>query len=219
MSIADPQRVLALLQAFIQAPSWTESQRVVESAPELLTDEADALLARLLEENRDDPQAVRILTEHRDLLRRCRAEGVGPAFGAKMGVPPDMGEVPQEMQPILQELGRPARRADMPRRIELCRQALRLVERGQNPPLWAALQNGLANSLAQTPLGERAENIERAIEHYSQVGEESLDLGSAHFARMSFVVEQDVAFDPVNVGLFGADGVVFNSDGVTHLVE
>ena len=55
----------------------------------------------------------------------------------------------------------------MPRRIALCRAALRLVRRTDNPNLWAALQNELANSLAQTPRGERAENLEKAIEHYS----------------------------------------------------
>ncbi len=37
-----------------------------------------------------------------------------------------------------------------------------------NAQLWAALQNELANSLAQSPLGDRADNIEQAIEHYRQ---------------------------------------------------
>ena len=53
----------------------------------------------------------------------------------------------------------------------------------------------------------------------SQVGEEGFDLGAAHFPRMAFVVEEDVAFDPVNIGLLGADGVVFAPDGLTDLVK
>ena len=36
---------------------------------------------------------------------------------------------------------------------------------------------------------------------------------------MAFAVEEDVAFDPFFVGLFGAVGVVFEADGVGDLVE
>jgi tetratricopeptide (TPR) repeat protein len=39
--------------------------------------------------------------------------------------------------------------------------------------LWAALQDKLANSLAQTPVGERADNVERAIHHAAQALEVS----------------------------------------------
>ena len=74
--------------------------------------------------------------------------------------------VPPELMPVLKELARPARQSDMPWRIELCQHGLRRMKRGQNPWLWAALQDALATSLAQSPSGERAENLERAIEHY-----------------------------------------------------
>ncbi len=87
MPIPNPERLLALLQAFINAPSWAESRRIVEGAPELLTDEADALLARTLEQYRQDPRAVQVLTDHRQLLRRCREVGAEAAFGEKMGLP------------------------------------------------------------------------------------------------------------------------------------
>jgi hypothetical protein len=50
---------------------------------------------------------------------------------------------------------------------------------------------------------------------HCQVGQEGFDLGSAHLGRMADVVEVDVAFDPVDVGLFGADGIMFDPDGVT----
>jgi hypothetical protein len=79
-----------------------------------------------------------------------------------------LGDVPAEIIPVLQELAYLVRRADMPRRGELCQQALRELDREQNSVLWAALQNELANSLAQTPSGDRAENLERAIHHFSQ---------------------------------------------------
>jgi CHAT domain-containing protein len=87
---------------------------------------------------------------------------------AGAGAGPGLGDVPPDVAPILQELARPAGRADMPRRIELCQQALRRVNREENPALWAALQNTLANSLVQTPRGDRADNIEQAIHHYAQ---------------------------------------------------
>lgn len=59
------------------------------------------------------------------------------------------------------------------------------------------------------------------------MGEEGLDPSTssgqrffgAHVLWVAFAVVEDVAFDPVFVGLFGAVGVVFESDGVTHLVE
>jgi len=37
-----------------------------------------------------------------------------------------------------------------------------------HPELWAALQNDLANSLAQNPRGHRAENVEQAMRAYEQ---------------------------------------------------
>jgi CHAT domain-containing protein/tetratricopeptide (TPR) repeat protein len=52
--------------------------------------------------------------------------------------------------------------------VELCQRALALVSRAQNPQLWAALQNELANGLAQNPLGNRSENLEQAIAAYQQ---------------------------------------------------
>jgi CHAT domain-containing protein/TPR repeat protein len=72
------------------------------------------------------------------------------------------------LQEILEELDRPARLSEMPRRIELCRQALAMVSKEAQAKRWGALQNTLAISLAQTPKGERAENLEQAIDHYRQ---------------------------------------------------
>ena len=39
-------------------------------------------------------------------------------------------------------------------------------------------------------------------------------LGSAHFGRMTRVVEVDVALDPADVGLLRAIGIVFEADGI-----
>jgi hypothetical protein len=52
-----------------------------------------------------------------------------------------------------------------------------------------------------------------------KVGDECLDLGGAQVFGVAFAVEEDVAFDPVFVGLFGAEGVVFGADGVGDLIH
>ena len=46
-----------------------------------------------------------------------------------------------------------------------------------------------------------------------------LHFGSTHFGGVADAVEVDVAFDPIGIGFFGADGVVFEADGVAHPVE
>jgi hypothetical protein len=53
----------------------------------------------------------------------------------------------------------------------------------------------------------------------SKVGEEGLDFGSAHLPGMAFLVEKDVPSDPIQVGFFGAIGVVFGAERIAHLVE
>ena len=52
-----------------------------------------------------------------------------------------------------------------------------------------------------------------------QPGEKGLDLGRVQLARMAQLVKADVAFDPVDVGGFGADGIALEADGVAYLVE
>jgi hypothetical protein len=52
-----------------------------------------------------------------------------------------------------------------------------------------------------------------------QVGEKGFDFGEAHVSGVAFVVKEDVAFDPVHVGLFGADGIVLEAQNVADLIE
>ncbi|MBK8798188.1 MAG: hypothetical protein IPM07_18500 [Anaerolineales bacterium] len=73
-----------LLNRFLDAETWDESQRLVEAYPELLSDEADALFAAALDENAANPDAMQLLTTHRDLLRRCRDAGIARAFAEQM---------------------------------------------------------------------------------------------------------------------------------------
>jgi hypothetical protein len=54
---------------------------------------------------------------------------------------------------------------------------------------------------------------------HSQVGEEGFDLGCVHLGGVAFVVEEDVASDPVHVRVLGADGIVFEAQRITDLIE
>jgi tetratricopeptide (TPR) repeat protein len=70
------------------------------------------------------------------------------------------------MNPLEDLLNELSKESDTRRRAELCQRALSLVARHENPLLWAELQVELGNGLSQDPSGERADNIERALEHY-----------------------------------------------------
>jgi len=76
----DRQRFVDGLKEFINARTWAASLRILEHHPELLSEEADALLERLAEAQ-ENAQARRVVDEHRALLRRCREVGVDAAFG------------------------------------------------------------------------------------------------------------------------------------------
>ena len=52
-----------------------------------------------------------------------------------------------------------------------------------------------------------------------EVGEKGSNFGDAHIFGVTFVVEEDVAFDPIFVGLFRTVGVVFESNGIGNLFE
>jgi len=93
-AFAERRRGSELVQtlfAFIQAETWEESRRILEAHPELLTDEADAVLGRLIDtaQAQGDETALRIFERHRTLLRRCREVGIPRAFAEKL-LPPEV---------------------------------------------------------------------------------------------------------------------------------
>ena len=54
---------------------------------------------------------------------------------------------------------------------------------------------------------------------YGQVGQEGVDLRRSHVARMPQTVKANEAHNPLGVGLFGAKGIVAETDFVADLVE
>ncbi len=98
-----PEELLQTLLAFIRAETWTESQRIVEQHPELLTDAADALLEQLAAAQEDE-NARRAVEQHRALLRRCRADGIEAAF-AEIASPSASDEnIPEALRPLLEAI-------------------------------------------------------------------------------------------------------------------
>jgi tetratricopeptide (TPR) repeat protein len=75
--------------SFVRAKSWTSSKQILDDNPELLTDEADNVLAFMIgvAQLLDDDSAE-VLIEHRELLKRCREIGAHDAFAEKVGMEP-----------------------------------------------------------------------------------------------------------------------------------
>jgi CHAT domain-containing protein len=163
----NPEKYLqTMLNAWLGAQDLAQERQILEDTPELLSDQAASLLQTMLEMAQDSKNelAEQFIRGHLDLLAACRTDGLTAVFEQLES----QQDRPEGLQEILQELNRLTRRSDMPRRIELCQQALKMAPRETQLELWGALQNSLANSLAQTPTGDRAENIEQAIGHFQQ---------------------------------------------------
>jgi hypothetical protein len=80
--------------------------------------------------------------------------------------------------------------------------------------------------LVQDVLIEKQQSAERLVlcggrnlAVNGQVGEEGCDVGSAHLCGVALAVKQHEALGPINVGLFGAEGVMWRLQGFPHLVE
>jgi hypothetical protein len=99
----DSVQLFDVIQAFVQAETWAVSQRIIEAHPELLSDEADQLLGRLVAVARQqgDAQAEGAFTEHRQLLARCRQVGVEAAFVERAM---EGSEIPSELGALLAAL-------------------------------------------------------------------------------------------------------------------
>ena len=152
-----PENILEAISALIQAKSEAEALKVLKDHPEILDDEADIMLRQLISSAKQhgDAREEKILGEMREFLRTLRSSSSR-----------ESSQEGSELSKILQELNRPARLGDMPRRIKLCQKALELIP-PENELQWAQLQGELGYCLANSPSGDRADNIERSIEHYN----------------------------------------------------
>jgi hypothetical protein len=99
-----PELEFVTMPAFIQADTWDKMRSILEKHPEMLGEEADALITRVIQgaARHGDRRAQRFLEERRALLRRCRAVGIPQAFAEIYR--PNIDEAPPEMQPFLRDL-------------------------------------------------------------------------------------------------------------------
>jgi CHAT domain-containing protein/tetratricopeptide (TPR) repeat protein len=122
-SVEDRQQLANTLLSFLNAPTWDETQEIVEEHPELLGEEAQILLGEI-EAGQADAEAVRVVQEGMELLRRCRNVGIPRAFSekllstealadsARLGVTPEeflavvraAGKIPPELLELLAEM-------------------------------------------------------------------------------------------------------------------
>jgi hypothetical protein len=51
------------------------------------------------------------------------------------------------------------------------------------------------------------------------MGQERLDFGTIHGVGMLVVVEEDKTFNPMEISLFGAVGIMLGAEGLAHLIE
>ena len=101
----DPhQDLLQRLVAFIQAPNWNESQRMVTAQPDLLSVAAEALLSQLAEVQKDEATR-QLIVQHQRLLARCREVGVPTAFAELQTTqPPAAEDANTIIQQVLQDI-------------------------------------------------------------------------------------------------------------------
>lgn len=127
------QAVLAL----INAESEAERKRVLESQRDvLLTDDAEQLLNDWLAQSAG--KHARTLQESLALLARCRQEGIEGAFAEPVR-PLSSSSTPNDLDALLDEIDSLSQPPQMPRRVELCREALKLVKREDDPEQWASV--------------------------------------------------------------------------------
>jgi CHAT domain-containing protein/TPR repeat protein len=87
------EHIVEAIRDFVNAETWEESRRIVEERHKvLLTDVADQVFADLLQEYQGDENVVHNLIKHRDLLVRCRIEGIDAVFATQMNPNEEINE-------------------------------------------------------------------------------------------------------------------------------
>jgi hypothetical protein len=89
------------VRRFVDATTWDQIVRLLESFPHLLlSEDADEAFVKLLEQHKDKVNAPVRIVEHHKLLRRCRDKGIDAAF-ADPWSPPSPAEVRESGLPVV----------------------------------------------------------------------------------------------------------------------
>jgi tetratricopeptide (TPR) repeat protein len=147
---------------FLLADSWEASRAVVDADRDLFTNETRDIIAALAVSARqagDEAMATR-LDEHVSMLDSWAHDETSHQVAALLA--------DGSVEPILQELTRPATPPEMPFRIGLCKQVLDRIDPDTDVELWGLLQSVLGTSLLISEVGNDSERIDQAIEAYHE---------------------------------------------------
>jgi tetratricopeptide (TPR) repeat protein len=151
--------------------SWDDVRSVLKAHPELLTPAVDAYMTFLYQENKKEmtPDIVKRFQLELAMLQRLRergvdagiaewiAEGHGLAFGPST--------VLEEMQEALK---RPVTIENATAMIQYFEKSLEYISRDLHPTIRAFVLLRLGQAYADTAIGDRAEDVERAIIYLEQ---------------------------------------------------
>ncbi|MCP4109415.1 MAG: tetratricopeptide repeat protein [Desulfobacteraceae bacterium] len=154
------ETLTALVDRFVNAPTWEECRQMVISNPELLSDAADNLLLANIRQYPADSREYKGLYESRSVLKKSRETGIESAFADRI--------IPLELKKVLQQLRDPANDENYLLRVELARRGLTMTSETLRPRIWAILQVYLGNALADIVNENRKEYVELAIESFNQ---------------------------------------------------
>src|SRR4051812_46594329 len=79
---ADAPRLFQMIRSLVTAQGWSASKRVVQENPDLLSADADELMAELI--GRSDVQSRALFTDLRGLLQACFDHGIDAAFAPRL---------------------------------------------------------------------------------------------------------------------------------------
>jgi tetratricopeptide (TPR) repeat protein len=164
------QRLRETLREFTTSQKWEEVRHSLQTHPELLSRESIAVFGDVIAQLEQQGHSAKAFRWYYDILLRARKVGIDKAIAEVRG---DSSEaVSPELRAILSKLAQPEPPPElMSQRIQLIYQALGFTSREKNPTLWGSLHGMLGNSLRKNPKGDRAENIERAIESFRQAAQ------------------------------------------------
>lgn len=140
--------LIEVIVEFLNTSSISDTRRILEQHPELLSVEADSLL-NTLSECAQSEETIKLIQTSRNFLAHCQEVGIPQAFEEISRSTNETSE--ENLQMILKEIVTLSRPEDMPRRIMLLHSALSLVLRQSYPELWAALHVELGNNLYINP--------------------------------------------------------------------
>jgi hypothetical protein len=78
--LQENQQLGETIQEWLSADAWESSKSFIKAHRELLSDEAERLIAALLVLSQEDPDANETLTLHADLLHMARQDGIDTAY-------------------------------------------------------------------------------------------------------------------------------------------